>query len=123
MSKEDLTAKDFVGHILDCVERVLRYTKGLSREQFYADTLIQDAVIRNFEIIGEATNNLLDADPTIADRYPSIPFTEIYGMRNRVAHGYFAVSLPMIWDSVEEDIPELREKMRAVLEELRKGDG
>ena len=123
MSKQDLTAKDFVDHILQAANRILGYTKGMSREEFFADTLKQDAVIRNIEIIGEATNNLLEADPTILAKYPAIPFAEIYGMRNRVAHGYFAVSLAMIWDSVQEDIPELRQKIASFLEELREGDG
>lgn len=123
MSKQDLTAKDFIDHILQAADRILDYTKGMSREEFFADTLKQDAVIRNVEIIGEATNNLLEADPTILAKYPSIPFAEIYGMRNRVAHGYFAVSLTMVWDSVQEDIPELRQKIASVLEELREGDG
>ncbi len=123
MSKEDLTARDFIGHILQAADRILDYTQGMSREEFFADTLKQDAVIRNIEIIGEATNNLLEADPTIAAKHPSIPFTEIYGMRNRVAHGYFAVSLAMVWDSVEEDIPQLRQKIASVLKELREGDG
>ncbi|MGB8029034.1 MAG: DUF86 domain-containing protein [Terracidiphilus sp.] len=123
MSKEDLTARDFIGHILEAADKVLQYTKNMNRDQFYSDTLTQDAVIRNIEIIGEAANNLLEADPTIALKYPSIPFAEIYGMRNRVAHGYFAVSLAMVWDSVQEDIPELREKIASVLEELREGDG
>ena len=123
MSKEDLTASDFVVHILQAADRILDYTKGMSREEFFADTLKQDAVIRNVEIIGEAANNLREADPGIAARHPSIPFAQIYGMRNRVAHGYFSVSLPMVWDSVEEDIPELREKLARVLEELREGDG
>jgi uncharacterized protein with HEPN domain len=118
MSKEGLTGKDFVGHILDAADRILQYTKGMSREDFFVDSLRQDAVIRNIEIIGEATNNLLETDPDIAVRYPSIPFAQIYGMRNRVAHGYFAVSLPMIWDSVEVDVPELRREMARVLEEL-----
>ena len=122
MSKEDLTARDFVGHILQAADRILDYTKGLSREEFFADTLKQDAVIRNIEIIGEATNNLLEAASGISAKYPSIPFAQIYGMRNRVAHGYFAVSLAMVWDSVEEDIPELRERMAKVLEELRDED-
>jgi len=123
MSKEDLTARDFVVHILQAADRILDYTKGMSREEFFADTLKQDAVIRNFEIIGEAANNLREADPGISARHPSIPFAQIYGMRNRVAHGYFSVSLPMVWDSVEEDVPELREKLARVLEELREGDG
>jgi uncharacterized protein with HEPN domain len=121
MSK-GLTARDFVGHILQAADRILEYTKGMSREEFLSDTLKQDAVIRNIEIIGEATNNLLEADPSVTARFPSIPFAQIYGMRNRVAHGYFAVSLPMIWDSVEVDIPDLRKEMGKVLEGLREGD-
>jgi uncharacterized protein with HEPN domain len=121
VSKEGLTAKDFIGHILEAAEKVLQYTKNMNRDQFFSDTLTQDAVIRNIEIIGEATNNLLEVDPTITAKYPSIPFAQIYGMRNRVAHGYFAVSLAMVWDSVEEDIPELRRRMQSVLEELREG--
>jgi uncharacterized protein with HEPN domain len=123
MSKEDLSARDFVSHILQAVDRILEYTRGMSREEFFVDTLKQDAVIRNIEIIGEAANNLLEADPGVTARYPSIPFAQIYGVRNRVAHGYFSVSLPMVWDSVEEDIPELRERMAKVLEELGKGEG
>jgi uncharacterized protein with HEPN domain len=118
VSREDLTARDFAGHILQAAERILQYTKGMSRDEFFADTLKQDAVIRNIEIIGEAANNLREADPSIAEKHPSIPFTQIYGMRNRVAHGYFSVSLAMVWDSVEIDIPELLEKMAKVLEEL-----
>jgi uncharacterized protein with HEPN domain len=122
MSKAGLTARDFIGHILQAADRILDYTRGLSREEFFADTLRQDAVIRNIEIIGEATNNLLEADPDISAKCPSIPFAQIYGMRNRVAHGYFSVSLPMVWDSVEVDIPELRREMAKVLDGLREGD-
>jgi len=105
--------------MLEAAERVLQYTAGMTREQFYANSLVQDAVVRNIEILGEAANNLLDAGPNIAAKYPSIPFAQIYGMRNRVSHGYFAVSLAMVWDSVEEDIPELRQKIASVLDELR----
>lgn len=123
MSKQDLTPRDFIGHILQAADRILVYTRGMTREAFLANTLTQDAVIRNFEIIGEAANNLVAADPGIAGRYPTIPFAQIYGMRNRITHGYFAVSLVMVWDTVEEDIPELREKIAEVLEELPGGDG
>jgi uncharacterized protein with HEPN domain len=91
----------------------------MGRKEFSADTLVQDAVIRNVEIIGEAANNLLEVAPGIGDRYPLIPFVQIRGMRNRVAHGYFAVSLSMIWDTVQVDIPELREQIARVLVELQ----
>ena len=119
MNKEDLTAKDFIGHMLEAAERVLQYTKGLSHEEFFANPLVQDAVIRNIEIIGEAANNLLETGPDIAASFPSIPFAQIYGMRNRVAHGYFSVSLPMVWDSVLVDIPELRQQIAKVLGEMQ----
>ena len=118
MNKEDLTAKDFLQHILEAADRALDYTNGMGRKEFSADTMVQDAVIRNVEIIGEAANNLLDVAPGIGASYPSIPFTQIRGMRNRVAHGYFAVSLSMIWDTVQVDIPELRQQIAKVLEEL-----
>ena len=119
MNKEDLTAKDFLQHILEAANRVLRYTKGMGRKEFSADTLVQDAVIRNVEIIREATNNLLEVAPDIGASYPSIPFAQIRRMRNRVAHGYFAVSLSMIWDTVQVDIPELRQQIAKVLGELQ----
>jgi uncharacterized protein with HEPN domain len=119
VNKEDLTAKDFLQHILEAADRVLRYTKGMGRKKFSADTLVQDAVIRNVEIIGEAASNLLEASPGIEAEFPSIPFAQIRGMRNRVAHGYFAVSLSMIWDSVQVDIPELRQQIAKVLGELQ----
>jgi uncharacterized protein with HEPN domain len=119
VNKEDLTARDFLRHILEAADRVLRYTKGMGRKEFSADTMVQDAVIRNVEIIGEATNNLLEVTPDIGARYPSIPFVQIRGMRNRVAHGYFAVSLSMIWDTVQVDIQELREQIAKVLGELQ----
>jgi uncharacterized protein with HEPN domain len=121
VKKEDLTAMDFLLHMLEAADCVLQYTSGMSREQFYANKLVQDAVIRNIEILGEAANNLLYSDPEIAVRFPSIPFVQIYGMRNRVSHGYFAVSLGMIWDSVEVDVPELREKIMSVLEAFEEG--
>jgi uncharacterized protein with HEPN domain len=119
VNKEDLTAKDFLQHILEAADRVLRYTKGVGRKEFSADTMVQDAVIRNVEIIGEAASNLLEVAPDIGARYPSIPFVQIRGMRNRVAHGYFAVSLSMIWDSVQVDIPELRQQIVTVLREIQ----
>lgn len=122
MSKHEFRARDYLLHMLEAADRALEYTSGVSKEQFLANPMMQDAVIRNIEIMGEAANNLLQVGPDFATRYPLIPSAQIYGMRNRVAHGYFAVSLSMIWDSVEKDIPELRQKIAKVLEELQEGD-
>ncbi len=120
MNKSDLGPRDFLLHILEASDKILRYTHRVTKEQFLADSLVQDGVIRNIEIIGEAANNLIEADPEIVTRNPEIPFAHIYGMRNRVAHGYFAVSLTMVWDTVEEDIPELQVIVRRVLSEMPK---
>ena len=119
MSKHEFRAKDYLLHMLEAADRILEYTAGVGQEQFLANQMLQDAVVRNIEIIGEAANNLLEIGPEFAAKYPSIPFAQIYGMRNRVAHGYFAVSTAMIWDTVQVDLPELREQIVTVLAELQ----
>jgi uncharacterized protein with HEPN domain len=106
-------------HMLEAVDRILEYTAGVTEGQFVSNQMLQDAVVRNIEIIGEAANNLLEVSPEFAARYPSIPFPRIYGMRNRVAHGYFAVSTAMIWDSVQVDVPDLRQQIGKVPGELQ----
>jgi uncharacterized protein with HEPN domain len=119
VSKHEFRAKDYLLHMLEAGDRILEYTAGVDRERFFADQMLQDAVVRNIEIIGEAANNLLEVGPEFAAKYPSIPFAQIYGIRNRVAHGYFAVSTAMIWDSVQADLPELREQIVKVIGELQ----
>jgi uncharacterized protein with HEPN domain len=118
LNKHEFRAKDYLLHMLEAADRVLEYTAGATEEQFFANQMLQDAVVRNIEIIGEAAKNLLEAGPEFAARYPSIPFAQIYGMRNRVSHGYFAVSAAMIWDSVRIDVPNLRQQIVNVLREL-----
>ena len=119
MNKHEFRSKDYLLHMLEAIDRILQYTAGVNEEGFSASQMLQDAVVRNIEIIGEAAKNLLEAGPDFAGRYPSIPFAQIYGMRNRVAHGYFAVSTAMIWDSVQVDIPELRQQIAKVLGDLQ----
>ena len=118
MSKHGFRAKDYLLHMLEAADQVLEYTAGVTKEQFGANRMLQDPVVRNIEIIGEAANNLLEVGPGFAAKYPSIPFAQIYGMRNRVSHGYFAVSTAMIWDSVQVDVPDLRLQIVKVLGEL-----
>ncbi len=118
MNKHEFRARDYLLHMLEAADRIMQYTAGESREGFLANDMLQDAVVRNIEIIGEAANNLLEVRPEFAVKYPSIPFAQIYGMRNRVAHGYFAVSAAMIWDTVELDLPDLRREIAAVLGEI-----
>ena len=71
--------------------------------------MVQDAVIRNIEIIGEAARNIERHDPEFAQKHAEIPWEDIYLMRNRVSHGYFSVDLAVVWKTVQRDIPELRQ--------------
>lgn len=118
MSKHPFRVKDYLLHMLEAADRILQYTAGVTEEQFLATPMTQDATVRNIEIIGEAANSLLKADSDFASRHASIPFAQIYGMRNRMAHGYFTVSAQMIWETVVTDIPALRAKILQVLDEL-----
>jgi uncharacterized protein with HEPN domain len=118
VSKHEFRAKDYLLHMLEAADRILEYTAGVTEEQFVANQMLQDAVVRNNEIVGEASNNLLEVGPEFAAKYPSIPFAQIFGMRNRVTHGYFAVSTAMIWDSVQVDVPEPRKQIALALATL-----
>lgn len=103
-----------VRHILDFIERIETYTRP-GRDAFMADQMVQDAVLRNFEIIGEAARTL---SPAAKDRAPSIEWRKIVGMRDHVAHGYFGVDLDLVWDTIVRDLPPLRAAVEKLLSEL-----
>lgn len=73
----------------------------------------QDAVIRSIEIIGEAANKVRVADPEFAAQFPEIPWDAMYGMRNRIVHDYFEVDLRIVWQTIQQDLPVLRNKSRS----------
>lgn len=115
MKKEDLRFLDFLGHILQATDRINTYTEDIDEVVFLQSEIVQDAVIRNIEIIGEAARNIERYHPKFAEQYPDIPWADVYLMRNRVSHGYFAVDLEVIWKAVERDIPELEQQVRMAL--------
>ena len=75
---------------------------------FMADRKTQDAVIRNLEVIGEACNNVAKNHPAFASSHSSVPWGFAYEMRNALSHGYFAVDLAIVWQTVQNDLPDLR---------------
>lgn len=87
-------------------------------ESFNRDTRTQDAVIRSIQIIGEAANKVRTADPEFAAQHPQIPWAVMYGMRNRVIHDYFEVDLAVVWQTVQQDLPELRDQILALLNDI-----
>ena len=120
MSRHALRARDYLSHMLDAVGQIQQYMRGKSTQNFRSDRLLQDGVVRNFEILGEAARNLLDAVPDASLTFPGIPFAAIYGMRNQLSHGYFAIDLDVVWKVIERDIPSLRKELEMAIAALDK---
>jgi len=104
--------KLYLRDILDSIEKIESYVNNLDYEKFSENSIIIDAVVRNFEIIGEATKNL---SKEIKSSYPEIPWKEMAGMRNKVIHEYFGVNLKIIWKTIKERLPKLKIKIGEIL--------
>lgn len=98
---------DYLGHILEAIERIEAYVADLDEAAFLASRLVQDAVIRNIEVIGEASNNIQRADPAFAAQHDHIPWQLMYAMRNRVSHGYDKVDFEIVWRTIHGDLRDL----------------
>ena len=90
------------------------YIEGLSREDFLADPKTQDAVILKLLVIGELAAKLLDEHANFVADYPTIPWHQMKGMRNRMAHGYFELDLDVVWDTVQTAISELEANLKSI---------
>jgi len=106
----------YLHHILAAIEKIETYSKGVSFQEFQQRDLLQDGVIRQLEIIGEAARNL-SAD--FCTHYPEVPRSQIIGMRNRIAHAYFNIDLGIVWETVQEDLPPLKEQVKLILRDGR----
>jgi uncharacterized protein with HEPN domain len=106
--------------MLDATEFVMAAAQGLTFAEFEADRLRRDAVRFNMMVIGEAAGTL-PAD--LQARYPQIPWQEMRGMRNIIAHSYFSVSDEIIWDTIEQELPAFAGVLNEILENDRRGTG
>jgi len=119
MSSADiLRIPGYLGHIVEAIERIHEYVSDMDEVAFLADRKTQDAVIRNFEIIGEAARNIERYHAQFATTHPDVPWSVIYTMRNRVSHGYFKVDLEIVWKTLHTDLNELHAQIRKLLEQL-----
>jgi uncharacterized protein with HEPN domain len=103
----------YLRHILDAIHRVEEYTAGVEYEDFMNNNLVQAGVVREIEIVGEATKKLTDE---FRKKYPDIPWKKMAGMRDKLIHDYFGVDLDAVWDTVEKDIPILEGKIKDTIE-------
>lgn len=114
---------EYLAHILEAIERIDRYTAGLDEAGFLGEALVQDAVIRNLEIIGEASHGILRHHPEVAASHPELPLAAAYQMRNAIAHGYFCVDLAIVWRTVQRDLPDLRRRVQGLAAGLDQAGG
>ncbi len=105
----------FIKHIIDSIEKVEDFTYNKTRDDFLGNVQLQDATIRRIEIIGEASKNIPE---DFKRQYPDVLWSEMARTRDKLIHGYFGVDLELTWDIIEHDLPELKEKMMHILEEI-----
>lgn len=115
MSRDPQRLRDYLGHILEAIERIQSYVEDVDEVGFLSSTIIQDAVIRNLEVIGEASRNIERSHPDFADAHPELPLAVANDMRNALAHGYFKVDLEIVWKTIQNDLPHLYQQVRDLM--------
>lgn len=118
MSKADaLRIRDYLEHILTAIERINRYVSMMDEAAFLNDEKSQDAVIRNFEVIGEACRNVEKYHSAYAANHPEVPWIIAYEMRNALAPGYFLVDMSVVWRTIQADLPSMELQVQTLLNE------
>lgn len=107
MSRDPQRLPDYLGHILEAIERIQSYVADVDEVGFLFSKIIQDAVIRNLEVIGEASRNIERFHPEFAAAHPELPLALANDMRNVLAHSYFKVDLEIVWNTIQNNLPDL----------------
>lgn len=111
MSKR--SPKLYLDDIVNSIKNIEDYIKGMSFSEFTHDRKTIDAVVRNIEIIGQAARNI---PQEVTAEYPALPWKEMVSMRNKVLHEYFGIDMEILWKTIKEDLPNLKEKIKAIRE-------
>jgi len=115
MTETEPGLQEYIDDILTAAEKIERFTEDMTYESFVADEKTVDAVLRNFEVMGEAAKNV---PPDVRQEYEEMPWTEMAGMRDKLIHGYATVDLEIIWTTVETEIPKIIPRLKEVQRSL-----
>lgn len=113
MRKRDY--RDYLQDIFDSIKDIEDFTRNMDFEDFARDKKTINAVIRSIEVIGEAAKHI---PKSIRDKYPSIPWRKMAGMRDKLIHEYFGVDVKILWKTIKKDIPPLKPLIEKILESL-----
>lgn len=114
MIKKDII---YLKHIRDAIELIQKYTEKINKSDFDSMVIIQDAVIRRIQVIGEAVKNI---SIPFKKEYSQIPWREITGMRDKIIHGYFNVDNDIVWEVVVKDLPSLKQNILKIMNAVQK---
>ena len=103
--------KVYLEHILESIDKIEGFIQGITKFDFDQNVMIQDAIIRNIEIIGEATKKL---SKQLTQSHPDIPWQDMAGMRDKLIHDYLDVDLDVVWKTVEVDLPLLKKMISGI---------
>lgn len=109
----------YLGHMLDAITAMERHTAGMSFHDFERDEKTLDAVYRRLEILGEAAKRLSLKFPEVITEHPEIPWREIVALRNLLIHDYDAIIAKIVWDTIQKDIPLLKEALQRIISQQR----
>lgn len=105
---------DYLDHIQQAATDACSFVEGLDKNDFLADKRTQQAVIMSLIIIGEAATRVMDSYAEFIQTHTEVPWRSMRNMRNRMAHGYFDINLDVVWETVQEWLPELLKQLPAV---------
>lgn len=105
---------DYIDHIQQAAADVCGFVEGLAKDDFLTDKRTQQAVIMSLIIIGEAATKVMESHTSFTQTHPEVPWRNMRGMRNRMAHGYFDIDLNVVWETAQEWLPELLNQLPAV---------
>lgn len=111
MARDELL---YLRHILDAINTIEDYLQGVDEKQFDSTRLLQDGVIRQIEIVGEAVRHI---SKDIRKTYPEVPWQDVAGMRDKLIHDYFGVDIEKVWLTAQEDLPVLKEQVIGILKD------